>query len=104
LCNPHTPRPLGLDNPAGTLPQPPALDRPIAHLLYAAAKTEHPLSDRFLLSTAQHLSHAGAARLTAATGADLAQLSWGLARMGVWQPELQQLLDEVRARVAAVCV
>ncbi|KAI8477074.1 MAG: hypothetical protein J3K34DRAFT_455439 [Monoraphidium minutum] len=70
--------------------------RPLAHLLYAAAKAGHAPGERLLLAAARHLAGGGGARLAAASGADLAQLSWGLARAGAWMPELQLAIDEVR--------
>ncbi|KIY95561.1 hypothetical protein MNEG_12400 [Monoraphidium neglectum] len=74
---------------------------PIAHLVYAAAKAGHTLSDRFLLEAARHLLSDGGARIAAASGGDLAQLSWGMARAGVLQPELQGAIDEAVAARAS---
>jgi hypothetical protein len=82
--------------PSLALPRPPPTPettRPLAHLVYAAAKTGHQLSERLALTVAKHLTHNRGARLAAASAADLAQLSWGLARAGIWLPELQQAID-----------
>lgn len=48
-----------------------------------------------MLTAAQHLMRGGGARLAAASGADLAQLSWGMAKANMWLPELQEAVDQV---------
>ncbi len=71
------------------------LCRSIAHLLWAATKVQHRLSERTLLSCAQQLLSDDAVRLKDANGADLSLIAWGLAWQQMEAPAVWDALTEV---------
>eukprot|EP00877_Chromochloris_zofingiensis_P013017 jgi/Chrzof1/796/Cz01g29050.t1 len=66
--------------------------RPISYLVYAASKVGYQLRQQAIMAAAQHLLAHEGSRITQASAADLAMLTWGLGKQGV---QLQALYNAV---------